>query len=56
LSDIPIIGPILFQQQPLTYVMLILAFVIHYVLFYTPWGTAAPGLSANIRVQRYVGH
>jgi ABC-type uncharacterized transport system permease subunit len=38
LEGIPVVGPILFQQGPLTYLMLILAFALHYMLFFTPWG------------------
>lgn len=38
LSEIPIIGPIFFNHQPIVYIMLILTVVIHYVLFYSPWG------------------
>jgi len=63
LSDIPIIGPILFQQQPIVYMMMILVFVIHYVLFYTPWGLrtravgehprAADTLGINVFKMRY---
>ncbi len=64
LSDIPVIGPILFQQQPITYMMLILAFVIQYVLFFTPWGLrtravgehprAADTLGVNVIRNRYI--
>jgi len=64
LADIPVIGPILFQQKPLTYVMLLLAFVAHYVLFFTPWGLrtravgehprAADTLGINVFRTRYV--
>ncbi|HTP06647.1 MAG TPA: ABC transporter permease [Anaerolineae bacterium] len=64
LSKIPVIGPILFQQQPITYMMLVLAFVITYVLFFTPWGLrtrsvgehprAADTLGINVIRNRYI--
>lgn len=38
LSQIPVIGPILFQQKPLTYFMLLATLAIHFVLFSTRWG------------------
>jgi simple sugar transport system permease protein len=38
LADIPIIGPVLFENPPITYGALILVAVIHLLLFRTRWG------------------
>jgi general nucleoside transport system permease protein len=63
LSQIPILGPVLFQQKLLTYTMLILTLAIHYVMFYTTWGLrtravgehprAADTLGVNVFFMRY---
>ncbi len=64
LSDIPFIGPILFEHQPIVFAMLFLVVVVHVVLFYTPWGLrtravgehprAADTLGINVYWTRYV--
>ena len=38
LSNIPVLGPILFNHQPITYITLITVVVVHLLLFRTIWG------------------
>jgi general nucleoside transport system permease protein len=64
LSELPIVGPILFQQKPLTYLMLLVAVLINFVLFSTKWGLrtravgehprAADTLGINVFRVRYI--
>jgi ABC-type uncharacterized transport system permease subunit len=54
LSKIPVIGPI-FQQQPLTYMMLIVAVVIQFVLFSTRWGLRTRAVGEHPRAADTLG-
>lgn len=38
LSELPLVGPMLFAHGPLTYIALIAVFVVHVALFQTRWG------------------
>ena len=55
LAQIPIIGPILFQQKPLTYIMLLTALAIYYVLFYTRWGLRTRAVGEHPRAADTLG-
>jgi simple sugar transport system permease protein len=64
LADIPVIGAILFNNAPITYVTLLLVVVLHVGLFYTRWGLrtracgehprAADTVGINVNRYRYV--
>jgi simple sugar transport system permease protein len=64
LSQIPIIGPIFFEQNVLVYILFVLMTVIHVVLSYTRWGLrtravgehprAADTLGINVFKTRYI--
>jgi len=64
LSQIPIIGPALFENNIVVYLMMVVVIVTHVVIFYTPWGLrtravgehpkAADTLGINVYLTRYV--
>ena len=64
LAEIPLIGPILFNNPPITYATLILVALVHFVLFHTRWGlrtrvigehpSAADTVGINVHMMRYV--
>ncbi len=64
LADLPVVGPIFFRQQLVTYAMLLLIVVIQVLLFHTVWGLrtracgehplAADTVGINVYFVRYV--
>ena len=64
LADLPVVGPILFQQQPIALLAIVLVFVLHFALFRTRWGLrtravgehplAADTVGINVYRLRYV--
>jgi general nucleoside transport system permease protein len=64
LGDVPVLGPILFQHQAVTYAMLILVVAVHLVLFNSVWGLrtracgehpqAAATAGVSVKLVRYV--
>jgi len=64
LADIPLIGPVLFVNPPITFATLLLVALVHFVLFHTRWGlrtrvigehpSAADTVGINVHMMRYV--
>jgi ABC-type uncharacterized transport system permease subunit len=64
LADIPIVGPIFFENQPTVYIMLVLLVVVNFVIFFTPWGLrmracgehpgAADTVGVHVNRMRYI--
>jgi simple sugar transport system permease protein len=64
LSQIPIIGPVFFNQTPIVYILFFIILAIHFMLFYTRWGLrtravgehprAADTLGVNVFKVRYI--
>lgn len=55
LADIPVIGRILFNNPPITYLALLLVGVVHIALFYTRWGLRTRAVGEHPRAADTVG-
>ena len=55
LSQIPVLGQLLFNHQPIVYIMLLLTGVLHYLLFFTPWGLRLRAVGEHPRAADTVG-
>lgn len=64
LTELDVIGRIIFNNPPITYLAIILVFVLHFALFYTVWGLrtravgeyprAADTVGINVHLTRYI--
>ncbi|MCF6278174.1 MAG: ABC transporter permease [Anaerolineales bacterium] len=55
LVDIPILGPVLFNNPPITYATIVLVFVVHYILFHTKWGLRTRAVGEHPRAADTLG-
>jgi ABC-type uncharacterized transport system permease subunit len=55
LADIPIVGPILFNNQPTVFMMLLLVVLVNYLIFFTPWGLRMRACGEHPRAADTVG-
>jgi ABC-type uncharacterized transport system permease subunit len=56
LAQIPILGTIVFSgQKPIVYFMMMVTLLIHYVLFFTPWGLRTRAVGENPRAADTLG-
>lgn len=55
LADIPIIGSVLFDNPPITYLAIVLVFLTHYVLFHTKWGLRTRAVGEHPRAADTLG-
>lgn len=64
LADLPLVGPVLFNNPPITYLTIILVFVVQFGLFHTVWGlrtrsvgehpSAADSVGINVHRTQYI--
>ena len=55
LAEIPIIGPAIFNNPPITYATFVLVILVHYVLFFTRWGLRTRAVGEHPRAADTLG-
>lgn len=55
LADIPLLGPVFFNNPPITYTAIVLVFFVHFMLFHTKWGLRTRAVGEHPRAADTVG-
>jgi ABC-type uncharacterized transport system permease subunit len=55
LADIPVIGPVVFNGRPIFYMMFVLLFATHIILFHTRWGLRTRAVGENPKAADTLG-
>ncbi|MGH2536840.1 MAG: ABC transporter permease [Candidatus Promineifilaceae bacterium] len=55
LAELPLIGPVLFDNPPITYTAMLLVIGVHFTLFYTRWGLRTRAVGEHPRAADTVG-
>ena len=55
LADIPLLGPILFDHKPITYLMILMVFGLNFFLFRTVWGLRTRAIGEHPKAADTVG-
>jgi ABC-type uncharacterized transport system permease subunit len=55
LSDIPVVGEVLFSGRPIFYTMFVLLFLTHIIMFHTRWGLRTRAVGENPRAADTLG-
>lgn len=63
LSELPLVGPVLFRVSPIVFSTIVLVFLVHFLLFFTQWGLrtravgehprAADTMGINVNIVRF---
>lgn len=55
LSELPLVGPVLFEISPIVFMTIVLVFLLHFLLFFTQWGLRTRAVGEHPRAADTMG-